>query len=190
MCFDKVSTFKDIIIINQLFNYSINQLTNKSMKKLFNIIVCVLLVIGAQSVKAQNNETNFSVTVYTAYSKSETSFDEKHPLCGSLNGSWNMFHSNFRRVNKMSVGFSGQAVEIHKPAIYNAVVKTEKYIRKAVSKGDIRKEEAVATLKHILECANALAMEHDTKAFEKEIASAKTPELIIRFFSQVVVEYV
>ena len=160
------------------------------MGKLFNIIVCVLLAIGAQSVKAQNNETNYTLTVYTSDSKSETSFDEKHPLCGSLNGSWNMFHANYRRVSKISTGFSGQAVEIYKPAIYNAVIKTDKYIRKAVGKGGITKEEAVATLKHILDCANALALEYDTKAFEKEIANAKTPELVIRFFSHVAIEYV
>ena len=83
------------------------------MKKLLHIIVCFLLAIGAQSVKAQNNETNYSVTVYTSESKSETSFEEKHPLCNSLNSSWNMFQAHYRRVSKVSTGFSGQAVEIH-----------------------------------------------------------------------------
>jgi len=160
------------------------------MKKLINIIVCFLLAIGAQSVNAQEKEKHYTLTVYTSVSKSESSFDEKHPLCNSLNCSWNRFQANYRRVSKVSTGFSGQAVEIYKPAIYNAVVKTDKYIRKAASKGEITKEDAIATLKHILDCANALAMESDTKSFEKEIAGAKTPESIIRFFSQVELEYV
>lgn len=164
------------------------------MKTFFYLFVCLLLATGAQSVKAQQDasgkEMHYMLTVYTSVSKTETSFDEKHPLCSSLNSDWNMFHSNFRRVSKVSTGFSGQTVEIYKPAIYNAVIKADKYICKAVKKGEITKEDAVAMLKHMLDCANALAAERDTKAFEKEITSAKTPELIIRFFNQVELEYV
>ena len=160
------------------------------MKNLFNLAVCFLLATAAHSVQAQNKETHYNLTVYTSVSQSETSFDEQHPLCSSLNGCWNMFHANYRRVSKVSTGFSGQAVEIHKPAIYNAVIKTDKYIRKAVNKGEITKEEAVATLRHILDCANALAMEHNTKTFEKEIAGAKTPESVIQIFKKVELEYV
>ena len=164
------------------------------MKRLFFIKVCIIIATGILPISAQKSsageENRYSLTVYTSISKSETSFDEQHPLCSSLNGCWNMFSSNYRRVSKVSTGFSGQTVEIHKPAIYNAVVKTDKYIRKAVSKGEITKEEAVAMLKHILDCANALALEHDTKTFEKEIAGAKTPESIIRIFSNVELQYV
>ena len=164
------------------------------MKKLFNIIVYFLLALGTQQVKAQkqvsDKEAHYILTVYASVSRSETSFDEKHPLCSSLNGCWNAFHANYRRVSKVSTGFSGQAVEIYKPAIYNAVVKADKHIRKAVSKGEIKNEEAVAVLKHILDCANALAMERDTKTFEKEIAGAKTPDTIIRIFNNIELQYV
>ena len=164
------------------------------MKNLFNIIVCFLLASGTQQVKAQKEvsvtEPHYTLTVYASLSKSETSFDEKHPLCSSLNSSWNMFQVNYRRVSKVSTGFSGQTVEIYKPAIYNAVVKADKYIRKAVSKGEIKNDEAVAMLKHILDCANALAMERDTKTFEKDIAGAKTPDTIIRIFNNVELQYV
>ena len=157
------------------------------MKNLFKLAVCLLFAVGLQSAKAQNHLT---LTVYTDASNSESAFDEQHPLCNSLNGCWNMFHANYRRVSKVSTGFSGQTVEIYKPAIYNAVIKAEKYIRKSVGKGEIVKEDAVAMLKHILDCANALVMEYDTKAFEKEITGAKTPESIIQVFSNIELEYV
>ena len=163
------------------------------MKNLFYVLTGFILIAGVSPICAQKSasdkETHYTLTVYNDNSQSNT-FDEEHPLCNTLNGSWNMFSTNYRRVSKVSTGFSGQTVEIQKPAIYNAVVKADKYIRKAVGKGEIQKEEAVSMLKHILDCANALAFEHDTKLFEKEIASAKTPELIIRFFSQVELEYV
>ena len=161
---------------------------------MYLFIACFLIVSGLQPVKAQqassDKETHYMLTVYSSASKSETAFEEKHSLCSSLNDSWNMFNDNYRRISKVTSGFSGQVVEIYKPAIYNAVVKADKYICKAVKKGEIPKEEAVATLKHILDCAIALSIEHDTKMFEKEIAAAKTPESIIRIFNHVELEYV
>lgn len=163
------------------------------MKNLFYILIGFILMAGVSPICAQENtsdkETHYTLTAYNA-NYTSNAFDEEHPLCNTLNGCWNMFNTNYRRVSKISTGFSGQTVEIHKPAIYNAVIKADKYIRKAVGKGEIKKEEAVSMLKHILDCANALAFESDTKSFEKEIASAKTPELIIRFFTQVKLEYV
>ena len=161
---------------------------------MYLFIACFLIVSGLQPVKAQqylsDNETHYTFIVFTSDLKSETAFEENHSLCSSLNDSWNMFNDNYRRVSKVSSGFSGQVVEIYKPAIYNAVVKVDKYICKAVKKGEISKEEAVATLKHILDCAIALSIENDTKMFEKEIAAAKTPESIIRIFNHVELEYV
>lgn len=101
-----------------------------------------------------------------------------------------MFITNYRRIYNVSTGFSGQTVEIAKPTIYNAVIKVDKFIRKAVNKGDVSKEEAITTLKHIFDCANALAIERDTQSFEKEIANAKTPESIILIFKLVTLEYI
>jgi len=163
------------------------------MKKLFLIVIGCIIMSKVSCLYAQktisDNSTHYTFMVYNV-AHQPTVFDEEHPLCHSLNDCWNIFNTTYRRVSKNSTGFSGQTVEIYKPAIYNAVVKADKYIRKAVGKGEIQREEAVAMLKHILDCANALSTEHDTKAIEKEIAGAKTPELIIRFFSQVELEYV
>ena len=183
------------------------------MKQSVSLIACLLIASGMQLLNAQQEasmsttpletvqsnqieqtssekESHYTFIFYAAASKSETAFEEQHTLCSSLNDSWNAFNENYRRINKVSSGFSGQVVEIYKPAIYNAVVKADKYVCKAVKKGDIPKEEAIALLKHILDCANALASENDTKMFEKEIAGAKTPESIIRIFNHVELEYV
>ena len=183
------------------------------MKQSVIIITCLLIASGMQLLNAQqevsevftskaslvlaqsqqttsDKESHYSLVVYTTISKSETVFEEKHSLCSSLNDSWNAFNENYRRISKVSAGFSGQVVEIYKPAIYNAVVKADKYICKAVKKGEIQKEEAIALLKHILDCANAFALENDTRLFEKEIAGARTPESIIRIFNHVELEYV
>jgi hypothetical protein len=158
------------------------------------MIIGFFIMTGMSPICAQENtsdkKTHYILTVYNVDSTFGSSFDEPHPLSGALNESWNAFNANYRRVYEVSTGFSGQAVEIYKPVIYNAVIKADKYIRKAVGKGEIKKEDAVSTLKHILDCANALAMERDTKVFEKEIAGAKTPESIIRFFNHVEIEYV
>ena len=163
------------------------------MKKLFFIIPCLFLMTKGMSVWAQassDKEMHYTLMVYNDTSKGNTVFEENHPLCNTLNNRWNMFITNYRRIYNVSTGFSGQTVEIAKPTIYNAVIKVDKFIRKAVNKGDISKEEAITTLKHIFDCANALAIERDTQSFEKEIANAKTPESIILIFKLVTLEYI
>jgi hypothetical protein len=137
-----------------------------------------------------NKEMCYTLTVYGKIPEIDVAFEEKHPLSNTLNSCWNTFNKSYTHVYEVSTGFSGQTVEIVKPAIYHAVIKVDKFIRKAVNKGKMNEEEAVAILKHVFDCANVFATEDDTEAFEKEISDAKTPENIIRCFNNVILVYV
>jgi hypothetical protein len=137
-----------------------------------------------------DKEMQYILTVYGKIQETDTVFEEKHPLSNTLNAGWNTFNKSYTRIYEVSTCFSGQTVEILKPIIYNAVIKVDKFIRKAVNKRNMNEEEAIAILKHIFDCANVLATENDTQDIEKKIAAAKTPEDIILFFNNVILKYV
>jgi hypothetical protein len=157
------------------------------------IAAWILALTGFGSAGAQDvptDGTTYTLTVYNSDPAPAPAFEESHPLSNTLNTGWSLFNTNYRRVNVVATGLSGQTVEIRKPAIYNAVIKADRFIRRAVDKGDLPRQEAVATLRHILECANAFVSKNDTLSFEREIAGARTPESIIRIFNQVKLEYI
>lgn len=134
-------------------------------------------------------ERKYVFNVYGEIPVMETTFEEKHFLGDALSDKWNTFCKNYTRVYEVSVGLSGAAVEIEKPSVYNAVQKVNKYYKKAVKSKRISKEEAIRTLSHILDCANVICMEHETKAFEEAIAEVKDPEQIIILFKNVELKF-
>jgi len=60
---------------------------------------------------------------------------------------------------------------VHKPIIYEAVMKIERYLKKSVKKGEISTESASQDFNKVLDVANSICTA-DTKSFEKEIRSS------------------
>lgn len=49
----------------------------------------------------------------------------------------------------------------------------------------MKKADAVTLMCHVLDCANAILYENDTRALEKDLASTKEPERLIDIFNHI-----
>ena len=132
----------------------------------------------------------FVYSVYGEIPTAKATFEEEHFLGNPLTNKWNTFIQNYTHIYDMSVGFSGSTVEVSKPAIYNAVVKVNKYYKKAVRKGTVDKNVAIQKLSHILDCANVIYTEAETAAFEQAVSETKEAEEIIALFDKVELKFV
>ena len=112
-------------------------------------------------------------------------FMEEHFLGDVVEKKWNTFLKNYTHEYSVNVGLSDNGFEILKPAVFNAVKKANKYIRKSVKNNTISHEKAVELLTHILDCANVMISEPDTKQFEQTVNKAKTGSDVIGVFEKV-----
>lgn len=140
-------------------------------------------VVSGTSGKME--KVSFTYKVYGSIPEKKPAFEEEHFLGKELTAKWNTFLVNYTQKYEMSVGFSNSVVEIQKPAVYNAVNKVNKYLKKAVRKGDISQEEARKELSHILDCANVICTETQTEDFELAASKAEDPSEIIALFDSV-----
>lgn len=115
----------------------------------------------------------------------KTAFEEEHYLGGEVSKKWNTFIANYTHEYSVSVGLSGSGYEFIKPAVYNAVNRADKYVKKALKKHQMTRDEAVEKVSHILDCANVIYYEHDTAAFEAAARDAKTGEEAVKLFDSV-----
>lgn len=139
----------------------------------------------SKAVSVRSAETVYVYTVYGEIPVAKTAFEEEHFLGGELTKKWNTLNANYTHVYNVSVGFTDSGTEIVKPAIYNAVLKVNKYYRKALRKGLVSKDNAVKELSHILDCANVICFEDQTEGFEEAVSKAGEPQEIIALFNQV-----
>jgi len=135
-------------------------------------------------------EKQFIFNVYGDLPVMEPVFEEEHFLGNPVTGKWNTFNTTYTHVYEVSVGLSGSGVEIRKPAIYNAVQKVNKHLKKELKSKKINKDEAMRLMSHILDCANVISMEPDTEKFESAASEAKTPEQIIALFNTVELKFI
>lgn len=115
----------------------------------------------------------------------KTAFEEQHYLGGEVSKKWNTFVANYTHEYSVSVGLSNSNYEFAKPAIYNAVNRADKYVKKALKKHLMTRDEAVKAMSHILDCANVIYYEPDTERFEAAARDAKTGEDVIKLFDGV-----
>lgn len=140
---------------------------------------------AAKAAPMENAEAVYTYTVYGEIPVAKPVFEEDHFLGGELTKKWNTLNTNYTHVYDVSVGFSDSGTEIVKPAVYNAVLKVNKYYRKAVRKGMVGKDEAVKELSHIFDCANVICFEDNTRDFEEAVSQADGPEQLIALFNRV-----
>lgn len=116
-------------------------------------------------------------------------FQDEHYLGDSISIKWNLFLKNYKRVYEQTVGLSGSTVEIAKPTVFNAVSKINNYYKKLFKNGTLSKETLIANMSHILDCANLLCYEDDTKKIEYDIKNAKDPNDILQVFKSIEIIY-
>ena len=102
---------------------------------------------------------------------------------------WSLFIQNYKHEYEQTVGLSNSSVEIIKPTVFNAVNKVNNYLKKALKKKDIDTAKAYACLEHVLNCANLICYEENTKDIETEIKNAKSPEEMVKVFDSIRIVY-
>lgn len=127
----------------------------------------------------------FRYTVYGEIPVADTAFEEEHFLGEAISAKWNTFLNNYTHEYTVEVGFSDSGVELVKPAIYNAVGRANKYVRKSLKKGLFSKDEAIHIMSHVLDCANVICFEGDTENIEKAAREAKSGEEVLKLFNKV-----
>lgn len=132
----------------------------------------------------------YVVIVYNDIPTHEVLFEESHFLGGEFTQKWSIFGQIYTRVYDVKTGFSNSSVEIQKPAIYNAVIKINTYLKKGLKSGSFSKDEVSQKLTHILDCANVIFFDDNVSDFENDARKAKTPEDIIQLFDSVTIKII
>jgi hypothetical protein len=138
---------------------------------------------------ALNAEAKYTLESYGSSSISPTEFEDEHYLGREISLKWNLFLKNYKKIYKQTVGLSGSTVEIVKPTVFNAVSKINIYYKKKFKSGTLSKDEITLRLNHILDCANLLCYENDTKKVEQDIKNAKEPLDIVLIFNSIRINY-
>lgn len=139
----------------------------------------------AGNVSSKNEEPHYVFEIYGDIPVTHSTFNEKHFLGGLATEKWNTFLCNYTHEYKNSVGLSGSLTEISKPAIYNAVMKANKFVKNALKKNSISSKDAIAQICHMFDCANVICTESDTKKIENDLEKIKNGQDILTFFNKV-----
>lgn len=130
-------------------------------------------------------KATFIFDVYGEIPTTKPVFETEHYLGSDITGKWNTFIQNYTHEYDVTIGFTDSSVEILKPSIYKAVNKVNKYYKKALKKEEVSREVATSNMAHILDCANVMCFDDNSKSFEEAVKSADEPEEIIALFNQV-----
>ena len=145
--------------------------------------------------KSNNNSTNnrssakYTLECYGSESVLKNTYKEEHFLGDEMANKWSLFIQNYKHEYEQTVGLSNSSVEIIKPTVFNAVNKVNNYLKKALKKKDIDTAKAYACLEHVLNCANLICYEENTKDIETEIKNAKSPEEMVKVFDSIRIVY-
>ncbi len=160
---------------------------DNDMKRL---ILFLALAVSAWTFAANENTgttatSHFTYTVYGDVPDVKPTFAEEHPLGTVVTAKWNTFLANYTRTYDVEVGMADQGTELRKPAVFKAVERANRYIKRAVKNGEMSAEDAVEKMTHILDCANIICFEDHTEDFEAAARHAKTGEDVVALFEHV-----
>lgn len=127
----------------------------------------------------------FTFEVYGDIPNVKPTFEEEHFLGEAIAKKWNTFISNYTRTYDVEIGLASSGTEFRKPTVFKAVERANKYVKKAVKAHAITTEAAVEEMGHVLDCANVICLESDTKAVEEAAGEAKTGEEALAFFRSI-----
>lgn len=147
---------------------------------LMTFMMMVAISMQAQGVK------QFTLEVYGGEIPNvKPVFEEEHFLGGEITKKWNTFLCNYTHTYDVEVGLSSSGTEFRKPAVFKAVERANKYVKKNLKAHLMTREEAVKIMTHVLDCANIICLESDTAALEDAASNTKTGEEAVAFFNHI-----
>lgn len=148
-------------------------------------LIAALLMSTIAHMAAQDKK-EFTLEVYGGEIPNvKPAFDEEHFLGGEITKKWNTFLCNYTHTYEVEVGLSSSGTEFRKPAVFKAVERVNKYVKKSYKSQHMTKEEAIRIMSHVLDCANIICLESDTAALEEAAGDANTAEEALAFFDHI-----
>lgn len=150
------------------------------------LFLIAALLIGTIAHMAAQDKKEFTLEVYGGEIPNvKPAFDEEHFLGGEITKKWNTFLCNYTHTYEIEVGLSSSGTEFRKPAVFKAVERVNKYVKKSYKSQHMTKEEAIRIMSHVLDCANIICLESDTAALEEAAGDANTAEEALAFFDHI-----
>ena len=150
------------------------------------LFLIAALLMGTVAHMAAQDKKEFTLEVYGGEIPNvKPAFDEEHFLGGEITKKWNTFLCNYTHTYEVEVGLSASGTEFRKPAVFKAVERVNKYVKKSYKSQHMTKEEAIRIMSHVLDCANIICLESDTAALEEAAGDANTAEEALAFFDHI-----
>lgn len=150
------------------------------------LFLIAALLMGTVTHMAAQDKKEFTLEVYGGEIPNvKPAFDEEHFLGGEITKKWNTFLCNYTHTYEVEVGLSSSGTEFRKPAVFKAVERVNKYVKKSYKSQHMTKEEAIRIMSHVLDCANIICLESDTAALEEAAGDANTAEEALAFFDHI-----
>lgn len=150
------------------------------------LFLIAALLMGTIAHMAAEDKKEFTLEVYGGEIPNvKPAFDEEHFLGGEITKKWNTFLCNYTHTYEVEVGLSSSGTEFRKPAVFKAVERVNKYVKKSYKSQHMTKEEAIRIMSHVLDCANIICLESDTAALEEAAGDANTAEEALAFFDHI-----
>ncbi len=150
------------------------------------LFLIAALLMGTVAHMAAEDKKEFTLEVYGGEIPNvKPAFDEEHFLGGEITKKWNTFLCNYTHTYEVEVGLSSSGTEFRKPAVFKAVERVNKYVKKSYKSQHMTKEEAIRIMSHVLDCANIICLESDTAALEEAAGDANTAEEALAFFDHI-----
>ena len=150
------------------------------------LFLIAALLMGTIAHMAAQDKKDFTLEVYGGEIPNvKPAFDEEHFLGGEITKKWNTFLCNYTHTYEVEVGLSSSGTEFRKPAVFKAVERVNKYVKKSYKSQHMTKEEAIRIMSHVLDCANIICLESDTAALEEAAGDANTAEEALAFFDHI-----
>lgn len=150
------------------------------------LFLIAALLMGTVAHMAAQDKKEFTLEVYGGEIPNvKPAFDEEHFLGGEITKKWSTFLCNYTHTYEVEVGLSSSGTEFRKPAVFKAVERVNKYVKKSYKSQHMTKEEAIRIMSHVLDCANIICLESDTAALEEAAGDANTAEEALAFFDHI-----
>lgn len=150
------------------------------------LFLIAALLMGTVAHMAAQDKKEFTLEVYGGEIPNvKPAFEEEHFLGGEITKKWNTFLCNYTHTYEVEVGLSSSGTEFRKPAVFKAVERVNKYVKKSYKSQHMTKEEATRIMSHVLDCANIICLESDTAALEDAAGDANTAEEALAFFDHI-----
>lgn len=147
-------------------------------------MAALLMAVAAQMDAQEKKE--FTLEVYGGEIPDvKPAFEEEHFLGGEITRKWNTFLCNYTHTYDVEVGLSASDTEFRKPAVFKAVERVNRYVKKNFKSHLMTREEATRIMTHVLDCANIICLENDTAALEQAAGDTRTAEEALAFFDQI-----